>query len=92
MAVCLSLERYLIEGGIYSKLSNNHNLLGVEIHKDRFSLDTTHLFIITTRKTWFYDLASALFTGHTLPLLNMKRKKQSVSYKSAVSERSTVTQ
>ena len=70
-------------------MAEQSGLLVVGIHKDRFSRDTTYLFIITTRKTRFYDLASALFTGHILPLLNMKR---SVSDKSAVSERSAVTQ
>ena len=43
------------------------------VGKDRFSRNTTRLFIITTRKTRFYDLASALFTGQILPLLNMTR-------------------
>ena len=54
-------RHYCRFGPCYSKLSNNHNLLGVEIHKDRFSLDTTHSFIITPGKTRFYDLVSALF-------------------------------
>ena len=73
-------------------MAEKSGLLVPEIHKDRFSRDTTHLFIITTPQTRFYDLASALVTGHILPLLNMKMIKQSVSYKSAVSERSAVTQ
>ena len=67
-------------------------LLVVGIHKDRFSCDTTHLFIITTRKTRFYDLASAHFTGHILTVIEHEKIKQSVLYKSAVSERSAVTQ
>ena len=56
-----------------TSVAEQSGLLVVEIHKYRFSRDMTHLFIITTRKTPFYDLAIALFTGHILPLLNMKR-------------------
>ena len=79
--VRLSLERFFSQLNEVSilyyqmkhVLTNQSGLLVVGIHKDRFSRDTTHLFIITTRKTRFYDLASALFTGHILPLLNLKR-------------------
>ena len=73
-------------------MAEQSGLLVVGIHKDRFSRDLTDLFIITTRKTRVYDLACALFTGHILPLIEHEKKKQSVSYNSAVSERSTVTQ
>ena len=55
-----------------TSVAEQSGLLVVGIYKDRFSCDTTHLFIITTRKIRFYDLASAHITDHILPLLNMK--------------------
>ena len=70
-------------------MAEQSGLLVVGILKDRLSRETTKLFIITTRKTRFYDLANALFipADHILPKI-----MQSVSYKNAISERSTVTQ
>ena len=69
-------------------MAEQSGLLVVGIHKDRFSCDTTHLFIITTRNmTWLVH-----FYRSYLTVIEHEKIKQSVSYKSAVSERSAVTQ
>ena len=72
-------------------MAEQSGLLVVGIHKDRFSCDTTHLIIITTRKTRFYDLASAFYRSY-LTVIEHEKIKQSESYESAVIERSAVRQ
>ena len=70
-----------------TSVAEQSGLLVVGIHKDRFSCDTTHLFIITTRKTRLCTFYRSYFT-----VIEHEKIKQTVSYKSAVCERSAVTQ